>query len=168
MNQFWKQRKVEPTHDPVAKEEPFVPLSLTLNDRQPITVQFDKDKVALTLHIADMQAGDNHFNDWRVTGTYTVELADGRAVLHRDGKLEVLPEDFNGHLDSTQTAQRNNLQKDFDKRSAEGTGFPETLEFDPMKPEGELADAGKLGYEEFSSGDGWVVVGMDRLKKQIQ
>ncbi len=168
MNQFWKQRKIEPTNDPAAKEEPFVPLSLTLSDRQPITVQFDKDKVALTLHIADMQAGDNHFNDWRVTGTYTVELADGRAVLHRDGKLEVLPEDFNGHLDSTQTAQRNNLQKDFDKRSAEGTGFPESLEFDPMKPEGELADAGKLGYEEFSSGDGWVVVGMDRLNKQVQ
>jgi hypothetical protein len=168
MNRFWKQRKAEPTNDPAAKAEPFVPLSLTLNDRQPITANFDKGKVALTLHIADMQAGDNHFSDWRVTGTYTTELADGKAVLHRDGKLEVLPEDFNGRLDATQTAQRNNLQKDFDKRSAEGTGFPETLEFDPVRPEGELADAGKLGYDEFSSGDGWAVVGMDRLKKQVE
>jgi hypothetical protein len=168
MNRFWKQRKIEPTNDPAAKAEPFVPLSLTLNDRQPITAKFDQGKVALTLHIADMQAGENHFNDWRVTGVYTTELADGRAVLHRDGKLEVLPEDFNGRLDSTQTAQRNNMQKDFDKRSAEGTGFPESMELDPVKPEGELADAGKLGYEEFSSGNGWAVIGMDRQGKQVK
>ena len=76
----------------------------------------------------------------------------------------MLPADFSGTLDAEQTGQRSNLEKEFDKRSAQGHGFPKTIEFEPMTPEGELADAGPLEYRDFSTGNGWLVIGLDRQK----
>ncbi len=167
MKRLWENRKTESTHDQAAKEEPFKGFSMTLSDTQPITIKFKSNKnVEMTLHIAEMQSGDNHFSNWNVTGTYTNELADGKVLLQREGKLEVLPADFTGKLDAQQTAERNNLEKEFDKRSAQGHGFPKTIEFDPVKPEGELADAGPLEYREFSADNGWLVIGLDRQSKQ--
>ena len=78
----------------------------------------------------------------------------------------MLPADFSGQLDSTQTGERANLEKELNKRSDQGHGFPKTIEFDPIKPEGKLADAGPLEYRQFASGDGWLVIGLDRQSKQ--
>ena len=166
MDRLWRHRKTEPTDNAAAKAEPFKVFTMTLDAVQPISVKFAGKKMEITLHIADMQSGDNHFANWNVTGTYTPELADGRVEMHRDGKLVVLPENFSGKLDAEQTAQRSNLEKEFDKRSAQGNGFPKSIKFEPVKPEGELADAGPLEYREFSSDNGWLVIGLDRKNKR--
>lgn len=166
MKRLWEDRKTESTDDAAAKDEPFKGFSMTLSDAQPISVKFLNDKkIALTLQIAELQSGENHFSNWNVTGTYVHEIVDGRVLLHREGKLELLPADFSGTLDAEQTGQRSNLEKEFDKRSAQGHGFPKTIELGPLTPEGELANAGPLAYHEFSSGDGWLVIGLDRQSK---
>ncbi len=163
IKRLWENRKTESTDDAAAKEEPFKGFSMTLSDAEPISVKFSDDKkLEMTLHIAEMQSGDNQFSNWNVTGTYVHEIVDGRVLLHREGKLVMLPADFSGTLDAEQTGQRSNLEKEFDKRSAQGHGFPKTIEFEPMTPEGELADAGPLEYREFSSGNGWLMIGLDR------
>ncbi len=169
MQRMWDKRKTQPTRDAAAKTEPFKPFLMTLNDTQPISVRFlDGGKVELTLHIAELYSGDNHFSNWNVTGTYTHELVDGRVRLHRDGKLVLLPADFKGKLDITQTGERRNLEKEFDKRSAEGHGFPQTIDVDPISPSGDLAKAGLLEYREFSTGGGWLTIGVDRQSRSSQ
>ena len=84
---------------------------MTLQDGRPLSVAFVGGQVKLTLHISELQSGDKTFTDWDVTGTYNVELTDGRIVLHRDGKLTMLPADFSGSLDTQQTAERSNLER---------------------------------------------------------
>jgi hypothetical protein len=165
MDRMWKDRKTEATDDPAAKNEPFKEYAMTLRDGRPLSVGFVDGKVQLTLHITDLKSGEKTFTDWDVTGTYIPELSDGRIVLHRDGKLTMLPADFSGSLDPQQTAERSNLERELDKRSAQGKGFPQSIEFDPVTPEGKLAQAGPLEYRQFTSDDGWVVIGLDRQSK---
>lgn len=166
MKDLSKKRKTEATEDAAAKAEPFKEYAMTLRDSRPISVNFAGGKVKVTLHITDLKSGEKSFTDWDVTGTYTPELSNGGVTLHREGKLEMLPADFSGRLDRTQTAERSNLEKELEKRSDQGKGFPKSIQVDPVQPEGKLADVGPLEYREFSSGDGWLVVGLDRQSKR--
>jgi hypothetical protein len=144
-----------------ASEEPFKPWSMTFRDR-PISVDFRDGKLILTTHIARLQSGDQNFTNWDITGTYAPELADGGVVLRRDGDLVVLPGDFRGSLTSRQTAERRNLEKEINERSARGRGFPTTIELDPLEPEGALADAGPLAFHEFQSNEDWLIMAWNR------
>jgi len=165
MDRMWKNRKTEGTDDAAAKSEPFKEYAMTLRDGRPLSVKFADGKVRLTLHIADLKSGEKGFSDWDVTGIYTPELTEGGVVLRREGKLEMLPADFTGSLDSQQVAERSNLEKELENRSAQGKGFPKTIEFAPVKPEGKLAKAGPLEYKQFTSDNGWLVIGLDRHSK---
>ena len=77
----------------------------------------------------------------------------------------MLPADFNGSLSSRQTAERRNLEEELNERSAQGRGFPNTIEFEPIEPEGALADAGPLEFNEFMSEDGWLTMAWDRQRR---
>lgn len=166
MDRMWKDRKTESTDNPAAKDEPFKPFTMTLQDDRPVNVKLNGDKFEVTLRIADLKSGDKSFANWDVTAVYTTELKDGVVLLHRDGKLTMLPADFSGKLDSTQTGERANLEKELEERSAQGHGFPKTIQLDPLTPEGELASAGPLDYRQFTSKDGWLVIGLDRHSKK--
>jgi hypothetical protein len=41
-----------------------------------------------------------------------------------------------------------------------------TIEFEALQPEEELADVGPLEFNQFNSGNGWLVVAWDRQKKR--
>jgi hypothetical protein len=166
MDNVWKQRKTEPTNKAGGKEEPFKEYALTLRDNQPISVGFEKGKVKLTVHIAHLKSGDKDFDNWDVTGTYTPEINDGTVVLHRQGDLEMLPSDFRGQLNSRQVAERRNLEEELNRRSDQGHGFPKSIEFDPIKPEGKVADAGPLEFKQFTPEGGWLTIGLDRQRKR--
>lgn len=168
MDRMWKNRKTEGTDDAAAKAEPFKEYAMTLRDGRPISVKFTEGKVKLTLHISELKSGDKGFSDWDVTGVYTPELANGGVTLRREGKLEMLPADFSGKLDSQQVAERANLEKELENRSAQGKGFPKTIEMAAVKPEGKLAKAGPLEYKQFTSKDGWLVIGLDRHSKSTE
>jgi hypothetical protein len=144
-----------------ASDEAFKPWSMTFRER-PITVDFRDGKLILTTHIARLQSGDQTFTNWDITGAYNPELADGGVVLRRDGDLVVLPGDFRGSLNSRQTAERRNLEKEINERSARGRGFPTTIELDPLEPEGALADAGPLEFDEFQSNEDWLTMAWNR------
>jgi hypothetical protein len=161
MDKMWKNRKTEST----GKEEPFKEFALTFRDNRPISVNFAQNKVKLTVHMAHLKSGDKTFDNWDVTGSYNPELSGGKVILHREGDLVMLPADFRGQLNSRQVAERRNLEEELNKRSDQGKGFPKTIEFDPIKPEGKVADAGPLEFNRFTSGDGWVIIGLDREQK---
>jgi hypothetical protein len=164
MQNAWEQRKTS-TEDPQS-DDSFKPWSMTFRDR-PVSARFEDGKVKLTTHVAQLRSGDQSFTDWDITGTYTPELLDGGVVLRRDGDLEMLPADFEGSLSSRQAAERRNLEEELNQRSAQGRGFPETIEFEPIKPEGALADAGPLELNEFKSDDGWLTLAWDRPKRRV-
>jgi hypothetical protein len=54
-------------------ENSFKPWSMTLRER-PITVDFQDGRLTLTTHVARLRSGDQTFNNWDITGTYTREL----------------------------------------------------------------------------------------------
>jgi hypothetical protein len=157
----WEQSEKEFEGETAEGEEAFKPWSMTLRER-PITVDFQDGRLMLTTHVARLQSGDQTFNNWDITGTYARELANGGVVLRREGDLVVLPADFRGSLTSRQTAERSNLEKEINERSARGRGFPTTIEIDPLEPEGPLADAGPLAFNQFESDEDWLTMAFDR------
>jgi hypothetical protein len=168
MDKAWKNRKTEATNKAGGKEEPFKEYALTFRENRPISVNFVQNKVKLTVHISHLKSGDKTFDNWDVTSTYNPELSDGTVILRREGDLVMLPADFRGQLNSRQVAERRNLEEELNKRSDQGKGFPKTIQFDPVKPEGKVADAGPLGFNRFTCGDGWVIIGLDRQQKQTR
>jgi hypothetical protein len=162
MDRAWQQRKTEPAAA-AADEEPFKEWSMTFGAR-PISVVFDEGRVKLTTHVERLKSGDQTFSDWDITAIYIPELAGGSVVLRREGDLEMLPADFRGSLSSRQTAERRNLEKEINQRSAEGGGFPRSIEIKPIEPEGALADAGPLAVNEFVVEDGWLTIAWDRQR----
>ncbi len=166
MKDAWKNRKTEPT-DPsaAASDEKFKPYSLRFRDNRPLSVDFVDGKVRVTIHISRLQSGDEVFNNWDVTGTYVPELNGGGITLRREGDLEMLPANFRGSLTSRQVAERSNLEKELNARSAQGRGFPKTVEFEPLQPDDALANAGPLEFNQFNADGGWLTVAWDRRKK---
>ncbi|HEX2475557.1 MAG TPA: hypothetical protein VHK01_12470 [Lacipirellulaceae bacterium] len=163
MKNAWEQRKTDSEESP-SNDEQFKEWSMTFRDR-PLSVNFKDAKVKITIHVARLQSGDRTFEDWDISGTYTPELAGGGVVLRREGDLVMLPADFDGTLSSRQTAERRNLEEELNERSAQGRGFPITIEFEPIEPEGALADAGPLELNEFKSEDGWLSLAWDRGRR---
>lgn len=163
MKDAWKNRKAN-ADEPVDNSA-FKPYSLRFRDNRPISVDFTDGKVKVTVHISRLKSGDESFANWDVTGTYTPELAGGGIVLKRDGDLEMLPANFKGSLTPRQVAERSNLEKELNARSAQGRGFPKTVEFESLKPEDALKDAGPLEFNQFNSDGGWLTVAWDRKQK---
>jgi hypothetical protein len=130
-----------------------------------VTVKFANGEVAITIHISRLTSGDQTFTNWDVTGIYEPELAGGGIILRRDRDLEMLPANFRGQLSSRQVAERRNLDEELNARSEQGRGFPRTIEFDPLEPEGALADAGPLNMREFTSEEGWLIAAWNRQEK---
>jgi hypothetical protein len=164
MEDAWKSRKTE-GETPDAGDKPFKPYSLRFRDGRPLTVKFVNDEVHLTIHIARLTSGDQTFSNWDVTGVYKPELAGGGIILRRDRDLEMLPADFRGSLSSRQVAERRNLEEELNERSEQGRGFPRSIEFDPLEPEGALAEAGPLNLTQFTSQDGWLLAAWNRQQK---
>ena len=171
MERAWEERENEDDGErdganvAAAKDEPFEPYSLTFRQGRPITVDFADGSVVLTIHVDRLVSGDDEFEDWDITGTFEPELQGGGVVLHRQGDLEVLPIGFDrqrDRLSQRQVAVRSNLTEVLNERSAQGRGFPRTIEIDRLEPEGEFARVGPLNLDEFSSGDGWLTLAWNR------
>lgn len=159
----WKNRMDEKAED--AGDADFEAWSLTFRRDRPITVSFADGKVALTLHIKKLKSGDDTFDNWDVTATYTPEIVDGGVKLTRDGELTVLPTGFDpakGGLGSRDVAVRTNLTKVLTERSDKGRGIPQTIQVDKIVPKDDLAHIGPLPVKEFNSGAGWLTVAWDR------
>jgi hypothetical protein len=163
----WKKRKTEPDKGTTGNEE-FKPWSLRFRAGRPISVAFADGKVKLTLHVARLESGSSEpFTNWDVWGTFTPELADGGVVLRRQGDLDALPGNFRGNLSSVQSAQRNNLIKEFNARSAQGEGFPNEIKLGALEPTGALKNAGPLHVSDVTSQGGWLTLVWDRAGKLI-
>jgi hypothetical protein len=163
MKETWQQRKPEATD--AGSDDSFKPWSLRFRDNRPLTVSFVDGKIRLTVHISRLKSGDNTFANWDVTATYTPELANGGILLRRDGDLVMLPADFRGTLSSRQVAERRNLEEELNERAAQGRGFRKEIEFEALEPEGALADAGPLEFNEFDSNAGWLTLAWDRQQR---
>jgi hypothetical protein len=159
----WKNRMDEKADE--APDADFEPWSLTFRRNRPVTVAFVDGKVKLTLHIANLKSGEDVFDNWDVTSTYTAEMTDGGVTLRRDGDLEVLPTGFDPtkrNLSSRQVALRSNLTKVLTERSDKGRGIPQKIEVAKIVPTGKYADVGPLLVTDFASNNGWLTVAWNR------
>ncbi len=165
MKDAWEARETEVDESADADDKPFKPYSLRFREGRPLTVNFADGEVEITVHIARLTSGDQSFTNWDVTGIYTPELVDGGIILRRERDLEMLPANFRGSLSSRQVAERRNLEEELNARSAQGRGFPRTIEFAALEPGGALADAGPLDMTDFTSQDGWLSVAWNRQQR---
>jgi hypothetical protein len=150
-------------------DKDFKPITMRLQDLRPLTVQLLKDEIKLTLHMEELISGIQTFENWDVVATYHPTLEeDGRVVLNRPNDVEPFPADHYQDMNSEERGQRSNIQADFEKRAAQGRGFPKQIELDPLKPEGQMAQAGPLDFQQFASDNGWLVVGLDRRSKHSE
>ena len=159
----WKKRMDDKAED--AGDGDFEPWSLTFRRDRPMTAAFQDGKVALTIHLAHLESGDDQFDRWDVTGSFTPELTDGGVTLRREGELVVFPTDFDpqrGSLSSRQAALRRNLTNVLTRRSDEGRGFPQTIKIEKREPSEDFAHVGPLLVDEFTSASGWLTVAWNR------
>jgi hypothetical protein len=158
----WENRldKHAATNDP-----DFQPWSLKFNSERPIEVAFEEgNKVRVILHIAHLSSAHD-FTRWDVTGTFTPELADGGVTLRRQD-LDAYPvgpdlKPLTSHS-ATQAGEKQNLIEELTKRSDQGRGFPKTIEIKEIKPTGDLAQAGPLAANVFTTQNGWLTVAWNR------
>jgi hypothetical protein len=164
MKDAWENRTLD---DAAAEsDKPFKPWSLRFRENRPLTVAFVDGNVRLTVHISRLKSGDNSFANWDVTATYIPELKNGGVTLRREGDLVMLPADFRGSLSSRQAAERRNLEEELNERAAQGRGFRKEIEFEALQPEGALADAGPLVFNEFDTSSGWLTMAWDRQQHE--
>jgi hypothetical protein len=159
----WRNRMDKKADD--TSDAAFEAWSLTFRRDRPITAAFTDGKIALTLHIAKLVSGEDTFDRWDVTATYTPELIDGGVKLTRDGDLTVLPTGFDpekGQLSSRQVAVRSNLTKVLTERSDQGRGIPQTINVKAIEPRDEMKHVGTLPVSTFASGNGWLTVAWNR------
>ena len=175
MQRAWEERQTEfdgegeNQNDDSEDNEAFQPYLLTFRRGRPISVDLEDGDVTLTIHVDRMVSGEDEFEDWDITGTFQPQLADGGVMLRRDGDLEVLPTGFDrerDQLSQRQVAVRSNLTKVLNERSAEGRGFPRTIEIDRLEPEGDWEKVGPLNLEEFTSDDGWLALAWNRIRPE--
>jgi hypothetical protein len=163
LKEVWEERTEASSDEAAASTEGFKPWSLKFRAGRPLSVDFKDDRVKLTLHIARLESGESTpFQNWDVWGTFVPEMTEGEVVLRREGELDAMPTALRGELGSRRAAQRNNLLKEFNNRSAQGRGFPTKIEFPQFEPEGALANAGPLRLKEVLSADGWLTLVWDR------
>jgi hypothetical protein len=165
LKEVWEERTETSSGESAASTEGFKPWSLKFRPGRPLSVGFDDDRVTLTLHIARLESGESTpFNNWDVWGTFVPEMTEEGVVLRREGELDAMPTNLQGELGSRRAAQRNNLLKEFNNRSAQGRGFPTKIEFPEVEPDGALANAGPLQLKELLSDGGWLTLVWDRAR----
>jgi hypothetical protein len=165
MKDAWDKRNTDkqPTSTDAAE---FKPWSLTFRPGRPITVSFAGGKVSLTIHLARMSSGSDQFTNWDVTGVFVPKLADGGVMLEREGDLTVFPTNFDrtsgNQLSSREVAERGNITKVLNERSAQGRGFPNRIEFGRLEPTGALENVGHMDAKHLTSDGGWLTVAWHR------
>ena len=108
-----------------SRTKAFKPWSLRFRPSRPDLGRFCRRQgEAHAAHRPPRIGSSEPFTGWDVWGTFVPELKDGGLVLRREGELDALPTNFRGNLGSVQAAQRNNLIKELNSRSAQGEGFP--------------------------------------------
>ncbi len=123
------------------KKSDFKPWSFEFNREHPVSVSFEDQKIVLRIRIAKLttlEDGEESVRrNWDILVTYRV-IQDGNGVLlRREGEVEALPTGFDPHwfgdkrwkdkLSSKQVGVRKNLEKNLNKRAAEGQGFPKEI-----------------------------------------
>ena len=136
-----KNMKKEKDEEKKEKKSDFKPWSFEFNREHPVSVSFENQKIVLRIRIAKLttlEDGEESVRrNWDILVTYRV-IQDGSGVLlRREGEVEALPTGFDPHwfgdkrwkdkLSSKQVGVRKNLEKNLNKRAADGQGFPKEI-----------------------------------------
>ena len=151
----------------------FKPWAFLLNNEHPVSVSFEDQAVTLRIRIAELKTLDDGeesvLKNWDFLVTYLVIQNGNRVVLHRSGDIEALPSGFDPQwfgdprwkdkLTSKQVGVRKNLEKNINKRAAEGGGFPLEIPLPPV--ELPIANGAKqvLQLQQLECDEGWLTLG---------
>ncbi len=151
----------------------FKPWAFVLNSEHPVSVSFQDQAITLRIRIAELKTledGEESVRkNWDFLVTYLVMQEGNRVVLRRTGDIEALPTGFdpqwfgdprwNDKLTSKQVGVRKNLEKNINKRAAEGGGFPLEIPLPPVELPSTNGAKQALQLQQLDCNEGWLTLG---------
>ena len=151
----------------------FKPWAFVLNSDHPVSVSFQDQAITLRIRIAELKTledGEESVRkNWDFLVTYLVMQEGNRVVLRRTGDIEALPTGFdpqwfgdprwNDKLSSKQVGVRKNLEKNINKRAAEGGGFPLEIPLPPVELPSANGSKQALQLQQLDCKEGWLTLG---------
>ena len=151
----------------------FKPWEFVLNSDHPVSVSFSDQAMTLRIRIAELKTledGEESVRkNWDFLVTYLVMQEGNRVVLRRSGDIEALPTGFDPQwfgdprwkdkLTSKQVGVRKNLEKNINKRAAEGGGFPLEIPLPPVELPSENGEKQVLQLQQIECDEGWLTLG---------
>ncbi|MEQ8848169.1 hypothetical protein [Botrimarina sp.] len=141
----------------------FQPWSIRLRDRRPVSVEFNQGELTALVHAEEIRVEDKVYEGWDLIVTYRPELVDGHWRLQRQGRIDVLPTDFDpdrgGRLASRDVGLRNNLSDAIN----DPPRLPDTIDIDPIDLTRRQGPIDWLSMVDFRVGEGWLSAGWRAL-----
>lgn len=136
-----------------------VPFSITFADQDPVTVEFDNNRLSVTIRAAGFTSDGKPLEAMDITSHYTLTADKNGIRLTRDGEYEIYPPGFvrggPKKLSLQQTSLRTLLKKKFEKvMPVEFT--PDGVELDDGR--------GTLYVGHVKADDGWLSLGLETRK----
>ena len=131
------------------------PWSITFDVQQPLSIEFDDDRVVIAIRGRRFARGDQEVRQLtQIAATYRVNIRDGRALLTRDGDVEVTyPGKTEDRLSLTELRNKTFLTSKF-----EGVFKPE-LSGKGIQLADRWKNLGEMSLQHLSAQDGWLTMG---------
>jgi len=149
------------------KTSDFKPWAFHFNREHPVSLSFDDQQIELRIRIAKLKTiedGEEKVRkNWDFLVKYRVMQNGNGILLKREGDIEALPTGFDPQWDkkltSKQVGVRSNLEKNINKRAADGQGFPLEIPIPPI--EIPMASGAKqtLELRQLDCDEGWLTLG---------
>ncbi len=130
------------------------PWAVSFPDRRPVSVEFAKDAVTITIRVQSYHEGDQSYPGMDATVRYQVQPKATGSILVRQGKIAIFPPGFKPggrtRLTPRQVIARKLLEKRYQRL------FPPELLTEGFVPQGEWAKIGRLRAAIVKAGGGWL------------
>ncbi|MCG8584941.1 MAG: hypothetical protein MI757_09545 [Pirellulales bacterium] len=134
-------------------------------DQKPLETKFDDGVLTVTLRLSGFTVGPKAYPGMWITIRYKLDSTEQGVVAVRQGRLEIVPPGFDAtsgaRLGARQQVLRSMLKRRFERV------FPETWNPGEIELTGTWKNAGPLIIEAATADNGWLTVGMNRVKKDV-
>lgn len=151
--------RLQKSWEVTSARESETPWSATLDVKSPATLHFDGQKLILRIRAAQIEVGDEEYDNWDIVGVYSATPDGARLLLRREGEVDAWPAGYDPEnsppLSAEQARVRQELERALNSRIVAGDLVPREIEIP-------LVTFPKLGMPQVNEiilGGGWLTLG---------